>query len=111
MVHRAVTARSAVAFSLVLSVGLLACCGPASDTARLDLGRLRVGCVPADAMLYVDGRFLGTVASLKGRAVALPEGLRRVEVRRQGYFSHLAEVQVAKGARRRLDVRLRKQPF
>jgi hypothetical protein len=89
----------------------LACCGPAPDAARLTLGGLSVRCDPPDAVLFVDDKYMGTVGSLKGRAVKLPEGVHRIEVRREGYFSHFAEVKVAKGVRQKLEVALRKEPF
>jgi hypothetical protein len=86
-------------------------CGPAPEAAKLTLGGLAIRCDPPDAVLFVDDKYMGTVGSLKGRAVKLPEGVHRIEVRKEGYFSHFAEVKVAKGVRQQLEVALRKEPF
>jgi len=63
------------------------------------------------SMLFVDDKYMGTVAGLKGRPLMLPEGPHRIELRRDGYFAHYADVTVAKGVKQRLEVTLRKEPF
>ena len=50
-------------------------------------------------------------AVLQKRPLALAAGTRRLEVRRDGYFAHYAEVTIAKGVRQRLEIKLRKEPF
>jgi len=70
-----------------------------------------VACEPADAMLFVDDKYLGTTGGLKGRPMQLPEGVHRIELRKDGYFAHLAEITIARGVQQKLAVKLRKQPF
>lgn len=83
---------------------------PATPPAR-PVGALVVACEPGDASVYVDDRFQGSVASLKTAPLSLTEGVHRIEIRREGYFSHYSEVTVSKGVRQSLEVRLRKEPF
>jgi hypothetical protein len=91
---------------------LLTGCGPSpAEVGPRPLGGLSINCRPAGAMLFVDDRYMGTVAGLKGRPLMLPEGPHRIELRRDGYFAHYAEVTVAKGVKQRLEVTLRKEPF
>jgi hypothetical protein len=75
------------------------------------VGGLLVHCEPADAAVYVDDRFQGSASSLRSQPLTLAEGFHRVEIRKDGYFPHFAEVTIAKGVRQRLDVELRKEPF
>ena len=64
----------------------------------------------ADARVYVDDRFVGRVADLEGRAVQVPSGARRVEVRADGYFTAYRDVQVPPGGAAKLEVQLHKVP-
>ena len=96
----------------VLAVLLVSSCGPPTNVeAPRPVGGLLLACKPSDAMVFVDDRYVGTVRSLKGRAVRLPEGVHRLEVRRAGYFAHFAEVAVVKGVRQKLHLALRREPF
>lgn len=105
MAHRPVIALVSL---LLLAHG----CGPAAPSPRaLPTGGLVVVSDPPDAMLFVDDKYVGTVASLKGKAVMLAKGTHRIEVRRDGYFAHYAEVTVAKGVQQRLEVQLRQEPY
>jgi len=76
-----------------------------------ELGGLQIACEPADALLYVDDRYMGSVASLAKRPLPLPVGPHRLELRSEGHFAHFAEITVAKGVRHRLEVKLRKEPY
>ena len=97
---------------LAAVVLLTAGCGPgAPPPISVPTGGLSVRGQPADAMLFIDDRYVGTVGGLKGRPLPLPEGVHRIEVRRDGYFAHFAEVTVARGVQQRLEVTLRKEPF
>jgi len=100
--------------SVIVVVALLIAsgCGPAAPSPRaLPAGGLVVVSDPPDAMLFVDDKYVGTVASLKGKPVMLAKGTHRIEVRRDGYFAHYAEVTVAEGVQQRLEVQLRQEPF
>lgn len=90
----------------------LSSCGPRpTDTLPRLVGGLQIECDPADALIYVDDKYLGSVKGLKQRPLKLTEGTHRIELRREGYFAHYAEVTVVKGVQQRLQVKLRKEPF
>lgn len=87
-------------------------CGPAMpDASSQPAQGIAIVCDPADALLFVDDRYVGTVAGLRGRPLPLAEGSHRIEVRRDGYHAHYAEISIAKGVRQRLEVKLRKELF
>lgn len=75
------------------------------------LGGLVIRCEPADAQIYVDDRYVGVVSGLGGKPLMLPVGVRRVELRSEGYFASYHEVKVVRGVRQQLSVKLREQPF
>ena len=95
---------------------LVAACGPpskgvaASPKPRINRG-LTITCMPDSADVYVNDKYMGNVAGLRSRPLALPAGTHRIELRLEGYFSHFAEVTVARGVQQKLDVTLRKEPF
>ena len=96
---------------LTLAVTLAACrVGPASPSPR-PLGGLLITCAPNDASVFIDDKYQGTVAAARQRPLALPEGTYRIEIRREGYFSHFGEVVVSNGVQQRLEVKLRQEPF
>jgi len=75
------------------------------------LAGLLLACEPQDSTVYVDDKYMGSVKGLNERPLMLTEGVHRVEVRRDGYFAHFAEVKIVKGVRQQLTVKLRKEPF
>jgi len=112
--HRARFGQALRAVLLVLPMSvLIVSCGPtvATNLKVRSLAGLVVICDPQDAMIYVDDKYMGSVKGLNRRPLMLSEGLHRVEVRRDGYFAHFAEVKVAKGVRQQLRLKLRKEPF
>jgi hypothetical protein len=58
-----------------------------------------------DAGLWIDGRFIGAVDSLRG-GVALDPGAHRLEVRHEAYFVHYQELDLAPGQRLTLAIEL-----
>jgi len=97
---------------LWLGLALLGGCGPASPPTEVrPVGGVGIVCEPTDALLFVDDRYVGTVAGLRGRPITLLEGPHRIELRRDGYFAHYADVTVVKGVRQRLQVVLRRELF
>jgi PEGA domain len=98
--------------ALALPLLISAACGPHTGVKSAQaLGGLLMACEPADALLYVDDKYMGTVAGLATKPLALPVGPHRLELRKEGYFAHFAEITVAKGLRHKLEVKLRKEPF
>jgi hypothetical protein len=90
---------------------LAGACSSAPDPDPRPVGGLVIKAEPADALVFVDDRYMGTVAGLMERPIMLPEGQHRVELRREGYFAHFTEVRVARGVRQRVEVKLREEPF
>ena len=84
----------------------------AEDRDALDLrgepGRLQLGIVPADASVYLDGRFLGTgeeLARLHSGLLVDP-GQHRLEVVRPGYRSVERSFEASAGAEVELEIEL-----
>ncbi len=75
------------------------------------LGGLVIRCEPMDAKIFVNDQYLGQVSALTKQPLHLPAGLHRVEIRRDGFFSHYTEVTIDKGVRQKLTVKLRKEPY
>jgi hypothetical protein len=95
-----------------LGAGLLAAlcgCGATATVLRPD-AQLVVDCPVADARVYVDEVLAGRAADLRGRAVQVRAGARRVEVRADGYFTSYREVAVPHGGRATVAVELRRVP-
>ena len=58
-----------------------------------------------EAVLWLDGRYIGPIASLKG-GVAVAPGAHRIEVRDDSHFSRYLELDLAPHERKVLDVEL-----
>jgi hypothetical protein len=76
----------------LIAVGAGTCAPAKPPTVSL---RLR-GQVPA-AMVMIDERYVGSLALVSRRGVALPVGTHRITVERQGYFPYDRVVQVREG--------------
>jgi hypothetical protein len=97
--------------SAILGLLLCACPTPGPGIPVRPLGGVQIRCEPTDALVYVDDQYRGSVAALGARPLMLPEGVHRIEIRRDGYFPHFAEVTTAKAVQQRLEVKLRKEPY
>lgn len=102
--------RRALMVALLLLASCSACPARRPVTVRA-LGGLLLDCQPKDAELYVDDRYVGVVRDFGGRAIQLRVGVRRLQLSRDGYFDHFAEVRVVKGVRQKLQIKLRRRPF
>jgi len=80
-------------------------------TGRGGWGRLVIECDPPDADLFVDDRYWGQVNRLEHRTLRLAAGMRRVEVRRKGYFASFHRLEIVSGGQTPLSVKLTRQPF
>jgi len=58
-----------------------------------------------DAALWVDGRYIGPIESLRG-GVAVTPGAHRFELRHDAYFSHYEQLELAPRERRTLEIDL-----
>ncbi|MFO0759573.1 MAG: PEGA domain-containing protein [Byssovorax sp.] len=92
--------------AFLLTLGLAACVPAAPATTSL---RLK-GEVP-DASVTVDDQYLGALAYVAKRGVAMPPGKHRITVEKTGYFPWDKLVEVKEGDPPvRLDVTLVKVP-
>lgn len=87
----------------------LAACAPSSRMVRPD-AQLAIACNVPEARVYVDDLFRARAAELRGRALAVPSGARRVEVRADGWFTAYRDVVVPHAGRAAIDVALRRVP-
>jgi hypothetical protein len=90
-----------------LAALLLFGCGARAAVVRPEAQGLRVRCDNAAASVFVDDRFAGRAAELRGRDLPILPGFHRVEVRAEGFFPRYAEVEIQPGGRAVLDVTLR----
>jgi hypothetical protein len=87
---RIATAWVLAAASLVLAAG---CASTPGGTVSL---RLKSAAVP-DAHVTIDEVYVGTLAVVQQRGVALPPGRHRISVEHNGYFPWDRVVQVSEG--------------
>jgi hypothetical protein len=89
----------------------LVVCGCATTTAQLRPdARLTVACNVGDARVYLDDVFVGRAADLRGRAVLVRSGSRRLELRADGWFPAYRDVAVPHAGRADVAVELRPVP-
>ena len=86
-----------------------AACAPTTAALRTD-AQLAITCDVPDARIYVDEVFRGRAAELRGRALAVPSGARRVEVRADGWFTAYRDVTVPPKGRATVEVPLKRVP-
>jgi PEGA domain-containing protein len=59
----------------------------------------------ADALVYVDGRFVGPMNVLRG-GIAVDPGKHRIELRHDDYFSRYVELDLARAEKKKLQLEL-----
>lgn len=92
------------ALAAALAVGAAACVHQQPRQAG-PTAVVVVRCPVRGASLWVDGRFVGPLADLRG-GVTLRAGTHRIEVRDDGYHSYYGELTLAPKQRRQLRVEL-----
>jgi hypothetical protein len=95
----------------ILGLAMASCAhGGTSVRAPKAEAVLTVDCAVDDARVYVDDRFVGRAADVRGHALGVQSGHHRVEVRGEGYFTAYRDAPVAKDGSARVEVPLRKVP-
>jgi hypothetical protein len=94
---------------LVAAALVAAACAPATKAVRTD-AQLAVACNVPDARVYVDEVFRGRAIELRGHALAVASGPRRVEVRADGWFTAYRDVVVPHASLASVDIALRRVP-
>jgi len=64
---------------------------------------------PRSALVYIDGRYIGTLKAVAARGVRIPEGKHRLTVEKSGYFPY-DKIIVSDLKPIELEVRLLKLP-
>ncbi len=88
---------------LAVSIWALALLGCRPVEPRAALG---FACPQEEAAVFVDGRYLGTVRTLRDRYILLKPGTHRVELRLDGYYPRYRVLRLAPGETGILKVRL-----
>ena len=92
----------------LLSLLFVLACGPAREPKTVSL---RMIGAPPNASVTVDDQFVGSLAVVQARGVALPPGQHRVSVEAAGFFPFDKIVDAKEGdAPIRLDVQLTPVP-
>ncbi|MCC6995046.1 MAG: PEGA domain-containing protein [Deltaproteobacteria bacterium] len=99
---RGVALAGALAGMLAITALAAAGCKPQYSyvdiPARDPEGLIRVEANLPGARIYVDDFLAGTVAQVRRRGVPVQPGVRRIELRQDGYHSHYQLVTVVKGS-------------
>lgn len=91
----------------LLAIGSVGCASSTTSTTSLRMG----GDGPPDATVTIDERYLGSLAIVRRRGVALPPGRHRVTVERSGFFPFDQLVDVKDGDPPiKLDVAMKRIP-
>jgi len=77
----------------LLAIGSVGCASSTASTTSLRMG----GGGPPDATVTIDERYLGSLAIVRRRGVALPPGRHRITVERSGFFPYDKLVDVKDG--------------
>jgi hypothetical protein len=94
---------------VALAAVLLGGCAATRPSVRADAQLVVTTNVP-DARIYVDDAFRGRAAELRGQALLVPSGTRRVELRADGWFTAYRDVAVPHAGRATVAVSLRPVP-
>jgi hypothetical protein len=105
--HEAIERAGATWSRVLVFAALFACHATPRGTARVAPGDaiVLVTANVADAQLYVDGKLVGPVASLRG-GVAIDPGKHRVEVRADDHFSRYLELDLKKSEKKTIALEL-----
>jgi hypothetical protein len=85
-------------------------CATSSNAGRRADARLVVVSNVADARVYVDDAFVGRAADLRGHAILVAAGTRRLELRADGWFPAYRDVAVPHAGRAEVSVELKPVP-
>ncbi len=95
----------AAAATVLLALAVAACSGHTQAGASRDRAVLLVESPVADAVLWVDGRYVAQLRDVR-RGLALAPGRHQVEIRHDRYHAYYGEVELARGQRLRLAIEL-----
>jgi len=89
----------------VAALLLFGCAGSAGRAQTRDTAVLDVSCPVADAVLWVDDRYVAQVRDLAA-GLALSPGRHQIELRHDNYHPYYGEIDLAAGERLHLDLEL-----
>lgn len=75
---------------LLFALGLLCStsCATMGMRSAVDLSVKVAQGTPGAALVYIDGRYIGSLAAVAARGVRLPEGQHRISIEKAGYFPY-----------------------
>ncbi len=97
----------AMVISIALCWGAAGCAGTQVSGAK-QRGYIVLDVEPSDALIYVDGRFMGAVDGWVGQTVVVDPGAYMLELRAPGHISQRFDVAVARDEE--VTLRLRMEP-
>lgn len=80
-------ARSLRAFGLVACLAASSCATMGLRSA-VDMSVSVQPGTPREALVYIDGKYIGSLAAVEARGVRIPEGEHRLTVEKVGYFPY-----------------------
>jgi hypothetical protein len=95
-------------WTICICLLLIACATESKSVRTRSDGALTVHCAVRDARIYVDDTFVARAG--QDQPLRVPSGLRRIEVRADGWFTAYREVEIPARGAARIDVDLRKVP-
>jgi hypothetical protein len=93
------------AAALLLAVALAACGGSRAGDGTANRAVLVIDSPVADAVLWVDGRYIAQLRDIRG-GVRLPPGKHQIEIRHDSYHAYYGELTLEPTQRLRLTIEL-----
>jgi hypothetical protein len=83
---------------------------PPPPPPRAEFGYIDLNVQPQDASVYVDEVYRGTARDFVAQTLTVPRGLRKITLRRNGFFTETFNVQIEAGRVLEMDVILKSSP-
>lgn len=80
--------RRGARLSLALSLCVLSGCMTMGLKSAVDFSVVVEKSTPRQALVYIDGQYIGTLGAVEARGLRLPEGKHRVTIELAGYFPY-----------------------
>lgn len=77
-----------VATGLLATSLLLSGCATMGLRSAVDMTVEAKADAPGNALVYIDGKYIGTLKAVSVRGVRIPEGEHRITVEKSGYFPY-----------------------
>ncbi len=71
---------------LIVSLAITSGCATMGLRSAVNMSVQVASGTPKEALVYIDGNYIGTLAAVEARGVRVPEGEHRLTVEKAGYF-------------------------